>query len=304
MRALLCLAALTAGCLKSRPPADEKVEPTSTRVERGAYLSNAVFGCIACHSDVDDTIFGAPLKAGAAAGAGGQCWGEVNGFPGHLCAPNLTADGETGLGKWTDGEIMRAIREGIDREGNGLFPLMPYREYASLSDEDTRAIVAYLRTLPKTSRPVAAKELDFPVGIFIRLVPRPLEGPVAEPDHGDRVAYGRYLAMGCVHCHSPVDGRGRRLEGRELSGGQQFKLTATTSVSSVNLTPDVTGLGTWTEERFIARFHGYQATPVQGGHQTVMPWPSFASLTDDDLAAIFAFLRTTNAVENRVTPWP
>jgi hypothetical protein len=110
--------------------------------------------------------------------------------------------------------------------------------------------------------------------------------------------------MACVRCHSPIDGRGRMLEGRELSGGQQFRLTATSSVSSVNLTPDVTGLGTWTQERFVARFHGYQPTQVENGHQTVMPWPAFAGLTDDDLTALFAFLRTTKAVENRVTPWP
>jgi hypothetical protein len=48
---------------------------------------------------------------------------------------------------WSDGELMRAIREGISKDGSGLFPLMPYRDYASLSDEDTRAIVAFLRTL-------------------------------------------------------------------------------------------------------------------------------------------------------------
>ncbi|MBK7862649.1 MAG: c-type cytochrome [Archangiaceae bacterium] len=300
---LLLLLAFTA-CLKSRPASDEKVEPTSQRVERGAYLANGVLGCVACHSTPDDAVFSRPVKEGTAAGAGGECWTKANGFPGTLCAPNLTADDETGLGLWSDGEIMRAVREGIGRHGNGLFPIMPYRDYAGLSDEDTRAVVAYLRTLPAVKHSVPAKELDFPVGLFIRFAPRPLEGPVPEPDHADEVAYGRYLGKVCIRCHSPVDGRGRIVEGQELGGGQTFKLGNGGAVTSVNLTPHPTGLGGWTKESFIARFRGAATpTPCDPKLNTVMPWLAFSTMTDEDLGALYAWLRTVPALDHKVAPW-
>lgn len=301
---LLLLLPLTAACLKARPASDEKVEPTSMRLERGAYLANGVLGCIPCHSMPDDAVFSRPAKEGTS-GAGGECWTAVNGFPGRLCAPNLTSDDETGLGRWTDGELMRAIREGIDRHGRGLFPLMPYRDYASLSDEDTRAVVAYLRTLAPVKSTVAEKELDFPVGLFIRLAPRPLDGPVADPDPSNEVEYGRYLGKVCVRCHSPVDGRGRIVAGRELSGGQTFRTSATASVTSVNLTPHPTGLGAWSREQFIARFRGASTpSPCEPDKNTVMPWLALSTLTDQDLGALYAYFRTAPPIDNKVVAWP
>lgn len=306
-RLLCALAVAFVGCVKSRPASDEKVEPTSTRVQRGEYLANSALGCIACHSLPDRTLFSAPPKAGTTPGAGGQCWDGSLGFPGRLCAPNLTADDETGLGLYTDGELMRAIREGVDRHGRGLFPLMPYRDYASLSDEDTRALVAYLRTLPAVKNAVPAKELDFPVGLFIRLAPRPLEGPVAEPDRSNVVEYGRYVGRVCVRCHSPVDGRGRIVAGQELSGGQEFKTRSGGVVSSVfspNLTPHPTGLGGWTEEVFVARFRAVkEPASVDPSKNTVMPWFAFSGMSDEDLHALWAWLRTAPAIDHKVAPW-
>ncbi len=305
-RIVLCLSlAAGAGCLRSRPAPDEKIEATSTRVERGEYLANAVFACIQCHSTPDETLFSRPPKEETAPGGGGQCWHSNVGFPGRLCAPNLTGDDETGLGRYTDGELMRAIREGVDRDGAGLFPLMPYRDYASISDEDTRAIVAYLRTLPAVKNEVPEKDLDFPVGLFIRFAPRPLEGPVPEPDRADPVAYGRYLGRACLRCHTPADSRGRMLPGRELAGGQEFKLHGGGVVVSPNLTPHPTGLGAWSKEQFIARFHGYrEAVKVEPSRNTVMPWLAFADLTDEDLGAIWAWLQSMPAIDNKVMAWP
>ncbi len=302
--AALLIAVTAAGCLKSRPASDEKIEPTSTRVERGKYLATSVFGCLACHSQVDDAMFAHPAKEGTTPGAGGQCWDESLGFPGRLCASNLTSDDETGLGLYTDGELMRAIREGVDRHGRGLFPLMPYRDYAFVSDEDTRAIVAYLRTLAPVKNTVGAKELNFPVGLFIRLVPRPLEGPVPEPDPSNALEYGRYLGHVCVRCHSPVDGRGRILAGKELAGGQEFKLGSGASVFSPNLTPHPDGLGSWSQEQFIARFRSYTSpAPTDPKRNTVMPWLAFSGMTDEDLTALWTWLRSTPALEGKVAPW-
>jgi mono/diheme cytochrome c family protein len=277
---LLALAA----CLHLRPASEEKVEATAERVARGSYLANAAFGCMACHSDVDDTKYALPPKDGTTPGAGGQCWDESVHFPGGVCAPNLTSDAETGLGAWTDGQIMRAIREGIGHRDEGLFPLMPYRDYAHVSDEDVRSIVAYLRSLPPVKRPVAEKHLNFPVGIFIRLVPRPLEGPVAEPEN-----VGEYLSRQCVRCHTPVNGRMQPLEDQRLAGGQEFHLRDGTAAKS----PSLLVLTSWTPDQFIARFRGYkEPAPAQAGHNTPMPWLAYGDLSDEDLKAIYTFLIT------------
>jgi hypothetical protein len=277
---LLCLSA----CLHLRPASDEKIEVTVARVKRGAYLANSVFVCMGCHSDVDDSKYALPPKEGTAVGAGGQCWDERVHFPGGVCAPNLTNDAETGLGAWSDGQILRAIREGIGHHDEGLFPMMPYRDYAFVSDEDARSIVVYLRALQPVKRPVAEKHLNFPVGIFIRMVPRPLEGPIAEPT--DK---GEYLSRACVRCHTPVNGRLQMIAEQRLAGGQEFHLRDGSTVKS----PSLLTLPSWTPDQFIARFRSYKVpVAVEPGKNTPMPWLSYSGLTDDDLKAIYAFLVT------------
>jgi len=306
--ALIFTAALTAGCLRLRPASTAVVERTPARIERGAYLANGIGGCLHCHSSPEENSFGFPPRPGTA-GAGGLCWDPSLGFPGTLCATNLTADVETGLGGWTDGEILRAIREGVGRHDNGLFPIMPYRAYASFSDEDAMAIVAYLRTLPPVRNAVPARQINFPVSLFIRRAPRPLEGPVAEPNRADPIAYGRYLGKSCEHCHSPVNGRGQLIAGREFSGVAELKMPGGSRVVSSNLTPHPTGLASWTPDQFIARFHGYRAAAehpvaVQKGQNTLMPWLPLSTLTKDDLGALYAYLRTLPPLDNRVIAFP
>ncbi|MBI4542958.1 MAG: hypothetical protein HY705_08010 [Gemmatimonadetes bacterium] len=90
---------------------------TPETIARGAYLAMNVTGCIACHSDVESSQPGDPLvpeREGS-----GRDWGVVPGFPGRIRAPNLTPDPETGIGRWSDGEILRAVREGVSRDGRG-----------------------------------------------------------------------------------------------------------------------------------------------------------------------------------------
>ena len=138
-----------------RPAPTISVARTPAQVTRGRYLAEHVSGCIGCHSHRDWSRFGGPIVGPL--GAGGDCLGEDDGMPGTICIPNLTPDRTTGLGRWSDGEVMRAVREGVDREGHALFPFMPYAEYRALSDADTRALVAYLRTRRK-----APKHLKLP----------------------------------------------------------------------------------------------------------------------------------------------
>ena len=94
-------------------------------------------------------------------------------------APNITPDPETGIGRWTDGEVARAIREGVSRDGRPLFPLMNYPAYRDLTDSDVLSIVAYLRTRKPVRRDNGRTDLDFPVGMMIRTVPKPLDNAPA-----------------------------------------------------------------------------------------------------------------------------
>jgi hypothetical protein len=114
---------------EQRPAASLKVPADAAQVARGKYLVEHVSDCLGCHSDHLNT-FGFPVKPGSE-GQGGFIFDKKLGFPGVVAAQNITPDPEFGLGKWTDGEIVRAFREGIDRNGDALFPMMPYSTCAT-----------------------------------------------------------------------------------------------------------------------------------------------------------------------------
>jgi mono/diheme cytochrome c family protein len=284
------------------PASTEVVEITPARVQRGEYLARNVAACFACHSQPDWTRYAGP--ATGPLGAGGDCL-KGKGIPGAICTPNITPDKETGIGAWTDGEILRALREGVDRDGNALFPLMPYEEYGKMSDEDARAVIAYLRSLPAVRYEAPKTHLDFPLGYFIKQVPKPLGGPVAEPDRSNPVRYGEYLTDigACKFCHSPVDERHQLVPGKLFSGGHLL-VGQWGRVRSANLTSHETGLGKRTKAEFISVFRGFSdpktAPVVKDGHNTGMPWWSYSGMSDEDLGAIYDYLHSLPPVENRV----
>ncbi|HLL53436.1 MAG TPA: cytochrome c [Myxococcaceae bacterium] len=292
----------------SRPASTEKVEATPERLARGAYLVEHVSACVGCHSERDEGSYAMPIIPGTE-GNGGRCYDGSDRVPGQVCAANLTAD-PTGLAPWSDGELIRAMREGVGRDGHALFPIMPYGAYRHMSDEDARAIVAYLRTLAPISRARPATRLDFPLNLLIKFWPKPVDGPVVAPPTTDRVAYGRYLVQlaACGDCHSQNGDGGNPIPELELAGGSQFPIPAGRVVSS-NLTPDKeTGLGEMTRESFIGIFKSYASmdpkTPAAPGRNTVMPWRSYAGMTEEDLGAIYDYLRTVKPVKNQVNPFP
>jgi hypothetical protein len=295
-----------------RPPSTEKVELTPERIERGEYLVEILIGCPGCHaSDFQWDVLSFPPKEGEHA-VGGFCFDRENmGFPGKICAQNITSDPETGLGGWTDGEIMRAIREGVGRDGNALMPAMPYEELRYLSDEDTRAVVAYLRTLPPVKKRTPAGYIDFPINLLLKLAPKPLDGPVPEPDRKDAVAYGRYLSriIGCHACHTPVDSFMNSIDELAFSGGREFDLSRMVpgfKQRTPNITPDdETGIGKMTKETFVARFKAFadpsfEHMKVPPEQNTVMQWVELSNLTEEDLGAIYDYLRTVPAIKNVV----
>ncbi|MCU1228431.1 MAG: cytochrome c-related protein [Acidobacteria bacterium] len=293
-----------------RPASAEKIESTPARLARGSYLVNHVSDCLGCHSDHIDG-FAFPVKPGAE-GQGGFVFDKKLGFPGVVAAQNITSDPETGLGKWTDGEILRAIREGVDRNGDALFPMMPYTHLRNLGDEDAKSIVVYLRTLKPVRNQVVAKRIDFPVNLFVKFAPQPLDGPVSAPDPHDSLKYGKYLTTiaGCYECHTPHDDKNGLIADKPFSGGWEMR-GPWGRVLTANLTPHPDNyLGRATKAEFIGRFRAFASIdplhpPVAAkGRNTVMPWLAFAQMTDNDLGAIYDYLKTVKPIANRVNSFP
>jgi mono/diheme cytochrome c family protein len=230
------------------------------------------------------------------------------GFPGHVCASNLSSDVATGIGGWTDGELLRAFREGVSKDGHALFGLMPYGDFRNLSEEDARSIVAYIRTLAPVRNTVRARKLQFPLNVFTQLGPKPLGPEVAAPTPGTP-AYGQYLTemAGCSHCHTPMV-KGKPVEGRAFAGGVEWK-GPWGRVISRNITPDdETGIGKMTREEFVGRFKSFEHLDVTAqapaGRNTVMPWRSYAGMTEADLGQIYDYLRTVPKLHNVVNAFP
>jgi mono/diheme cytochrome c family protein len=293
------------------PPSSIKVAMTPERIARGQYIYETLADCASCHSQRDFTRFGGP-EVPTGRGRGNIMSDMVKGLPGVVVAPNLTPDRETGIGNWTDGEKIRAIREGVDRDGNALFPMMPYEGFGRLSDEDVQAVVAYLDSLPPIHNPLPKTKLVFPVSVLIKSAPKPV-GSVAAIDKSDPKKYGEFLMAvgGCAECHTPTDDKGQPLSGRLLAGGRLFD-TPMGKVVSANITPDIdTGTGKWSQEFFLQKFYEYKEYAANGpppspGPQsfTLMPWLGFSRKTEDELKAIYAYLRTVPAVRNPVETHP
>jgi len=314
--AVAVLAGAGAAYLFLRKPAQApasgiKVAMTPERIARGRYVFETVADCGGCHSQRDFTRVGGP-EVLSGRGRGNVLSDLIKGLPGVVVASNITPDRETGIGGWTDGEKIRAIREGVDRDGNALFNMMPYTSFGLFSDDDVQALVAFLDSLPPVHNPLPKTKLVFPVSVLIKSAPKPV-GSVAAIDKSDPRKYGEFLAAvgGCGDCHTPIDDKGRPLPGKLLAGGQVFD-TPMGKVVSANITPDIaTGTGKWSQEFFLKKFYDYKEYATNGppsspGPQsfTLMPWLSFANKTEDELTAIYAYLRTVPPVHNAIETHP
>lgn len=278
MRRLAIAAAAAATLYAAALP----VAYSETAVERGRYLVETIGGCANCHS---------PRGPGGVFAAGKHLAG---GFvleepPFRAVASNITSDKETGIGNWTDDQIVKAIREGIRPDGSLVGPPMPIELYRKLSDSDVRAMVAYLRTVPAVNNKVEKSVYRIP------LPPNygPPVGAVPDVARTDKVKYGEYLAgpVGhCVECHTPLV-QGRRDWSRIGQGGQQFHGPWGVSVAR-NLTPHPTdGLGGWTD----AEIKKAITEGVSKGNVKLAPpmgYGFYAKMTGEDLDALVAYLRS------------
>ena len=277
---------------EARDLTERSFESTPERLERGRYLANAVHGCLACHGERDWDAPGAPAVTDLGAGTD---W-AFHDLP-WLVASNLTPDPETGIGNVTDDALARAIREGIGFDGRALFPIMPWQEYQRVPDEDLAAIVVYLRSLEPVRNELPSTMVPFPLSQIIKSLPEPLEGPVAPPDLSTPEKRGEYLlrTAACHHCHTPQE-QGEFRADLDMAGG--FVLEAPTgAAAATNLTPDGTGL-LYDEDGFLMVM---RTGSLGASHMSpVMPWAFYAAMTDEDLKAIYAYLRTLTPVKHVV----
>jgi mono/diheme cytochrome c family protein len=282
---------------RARPLSARKFESTPARLARGAYLVRHVSDCMTCHSEHDWTGHEAPVLPNTL--GAGQDMNLLKGLPGSVHAPNITPDPDTGAGNWSDDQLARAIREGIGHDGRPLFPFMPYRGLRALSDEDLASIIVYLRSLPPVRQSRPATTLIFPVRYLIRDAPRPLDAPVPTPDLSTPEKRGNYLVTiaGCSDCHTPQDTHGQPLPEMDFAGG--FILDGPWGrVASANLTPDPSGIPYYDEALFVEVLRtGYVKARKLN---QIMPWHSYRGMTDEDLSAVFAFVKTFKPVRHHV----
>ena len=283
------------------PAPELKIELTAERVARGEYLANSVAVCMDCHSTRDWTQYSGPISGNL--GGGGEVFDQKLGFPGVFVSKNITP---YRLKDWTDGEIFRAITTGVNKDGKAMMPVMPYHYYGQVDKEDIYAIIAYIRSLPEVKNEIPESKPDFPFSVILNTIPH-VGNAQTIPDMGDTVAYGGYLVKmsGCVECHTRVDDKAQLIAGTEFGGGREFNLPWGT-IRTSNITPDATGIGSWSRESFVSRFKMYADSSYQSPEltmddfNTIMPWTMYARMTETDIVAIYKYLRTVKPITNMV----
>ena len=272
----------------------------SAVVERGRYLVRNVVNCAVCHGD---TTHKAAMMAGADVPlSGGYHWTIP---PGTFYARNITPDAATGIGSMPDSAIARALRHGVGYDGRALLPFM---ELQGLSDEDLVAVISYLRSQPAVpnavpahrytllGKAVKATVLANPVG--------PKETPPAASPRGATVENGRYLTESvalCWACHTQRNEATGELSGPRYGGATGFVEASDPGHvwAPPNITADPTTgrLGAMTEDEFVARFRLGRVLPA-----SPMPWQGLQRLAEDDLRAIYRYLKTVPPATRDVGP--
>jgi mono/diheme cytochrome c family protein len=274
---------------EEKKPAEPKVDPAV--LERGRYLTDVVMNCKACH-----TPLGPQGPDMSKAFAGGL---EITESFGTWRSPNITQDKRTGIGGWTDEQIIAAIREGKRPTGEQMYPIMPYLFFNKLSDDDAKAVVAYLRTIKPIEHAVAGtEELKLPK------IPAPATTGTAPGE--EPLQQGEYLAtlMHCGQCHTPFNKEGTPDMDKWFAGGFEFEAPpalGTGKVWSSNLTPDEkTGIGKYTDEELIT---GFTKMTKRDGSKIVGPmvfYAAWAALEPEHATQVVTYMRSLKPVKNKI----
>ncbi|MDM4767245.1 c-type cytochrome [Pelomonas sp. SE-A7] len=272
---------LVLGGLVAAVPLAAWSDVTADRLARGKYLMDSVVACGNCH--VQRGPQGEPLfERGLSGGF------KFDAPPFTSYAANITPDAETGIGRWTEAQLVKAIREGVRPDGSLIGWPMPIEYYRHLSDDDVAALVAYLRAQPAVANAVPKSVYRIPLPASYG----PPVGKVKAPPAKDLRRYGEYLAniAHCMECHTPRDDKGELIESRLGAGGQPFKGPWGVSVSR-NLTPDAAGLKSWSDAQIAQAIR----TGVRPDGQALKPPMGFgfySKISDADMKALIAYLRS------------
>ena len=273
-----------------------KISSTPERVERGRQLSSML--CNDCHMNQNTGKLT------------GRLMDEISQF-GSVYSRNITQDAEQGIGKWTDGEIAYLLKTGVTPKGKFL-PIMA--KLHKMSDEDLHSITAFLRSDHNWVKADNTRQPDSKYSFLSKFLtnikaikPMPfISAPIPEPDTTDLVKWGEYVALyrvECYACHSAdfktVDFTNPEKSKGYFGGGNKFDLPDGSAIRSRNLTMDEeTGIGKWTEEEFVRAVK----TGIVPNGQTALrpPMKPYADLSDGEVKAIYAYLKTIPKVKNHV----
>jgi mono/diheme cytochrome c family protein len=276
------------------PTGVPEVLRAASLVQRGEYLARAA-DCQICHTTEGGALYG-----------GGRAFKTPFGT---LYSPNITADRETGIGGWSDADFIRAVHQGIAKDGSRLYPAFPYESYTLLTDDDALAIKAYLFSLPVVQARAPDNALAFPFNqrwlmAFWSAFYNPDQRFRPHEDRGPEWNRGAYLAEGLAHCgdcHTP------RNPGQALDNRRKFGGTVTQGWRAYNITPDkASGIGGWSDDELA----GYLATGhaagrgAAGGPMAEVVDVSLSTLAPGDIHAIVAYLRTIPAISTPDLPAP
>jgi len=265
---------------------------------RGAYLA-AVAGCRGCHTTSGE---------GATAYAGGR---ELKTPFGSLYGPNITPDPVHGIGRWSEGDLRRALREGLRPDGANYFPAFPYTSFTGMSDADIRDLWAFLRTIPPAATPSRPHALGFPYSIRLLVTGWKLlyftQGPhPPTPGRPPQLARGAYIVESLAHCgecHTPRNSLGALQRSQWLAGNRNFPGGGKVP----NITPDpATGIGRWSEGE-LRELLGSGMTrdgDFVGGEMAEVVRDGTSKLTPDDMNAMLAYLRALAPVVHDVRAAP
>ncbi len=269
----------------------------SAAIARGKYLAYGPAHCSGCHTPVSDQQ--KVINGEEVAFKGGL---EFALPIGKIYSVNITPDDETGIGKIPDSVLARSLRYGVGHDGRAIFDFMPFH---NLSDEDLVAVLSFLRSQPPIKNEVPSASMNFLGKAVKAFLIKPVgpDGEVRKSVKQDTtVEYGKYLAhyvTNCKGCHTNRNLMTGAYTGPEFAGGLRLDAPDGSYCVTPNLTPDKqTGRMTnWTQEEFIARFRAPRAIKTSD-----MPWDQFRKMSDDELKAVYKYLKTLSPVNNDTGP--
>ena len=266
---------ILAGAPEADPLAgvDLQAIPLERAIKRGKHLVNSRVSCDGCHGK----DFGGAAVVDIA-------------LVGHWVAPNLTAGEGSVTNGFTANDWDRAVRHGVRR--NGMSSSMPSGDFANLTDHELSDIVAYIRSMPPVNRDMGAVKLGPVFAFMIATDPKAFTAATVDhdkahvvepPTESPSVELGQHIVQVCRGCHGP------RLSGGTLAGDPDMPVVA-------NITPDATGLKSWSEADFIRALR--EGKRKDGtAISKMMPWQAYGQMSDTELKAVWAYLQTVPPLE-------